>query len=139
MIRATQENVAKVTNTMIFVPGHGAVGDKSQLVFYRDLLVNTREEVAALKKQGKSLDEIVAAKPTAAPDAKWGNGFRSPEELHRRRLPGRLTYLPVSTGKPDLSTHVGRCLVGTRKTLNWIFVSLSLRSHRAAAVLLSTA
>src|SRR5499427_9285130 len=71
MIRTTQANVAKVTHTMIVIPGHGAVGDKSQLVFYRDLLVGTREKVAALKRQGKSLDEIVAAKPTAATDAKW--------------------------------------------------------------------
>jgi hypothetical protein len=37
--------------------------------------------VAALKKQGKSLDEIVATKPTAATDAKWGNGFRSPKDF----------------------------------------------------------
>jgi len=81
MIRATQANVAKVTDAMIVIPGHGTVGDKSQLVFYRDLLVNTREKVAALKKQGKSLDEIVAAKPTAATDAKWGNGFRSPKDF----------------------------------------------------------
>ena len=81
MIRATQANVAKVTDTMIVIPGHGAVGDKSQLVFYRDLLVGTREKVAALKKQGKSLDEIVAAKLTAATDAKWGKGFRSPKDF----------------------------------------------------------
>ena len=81
MIRATQANVAKVTDTMIVIPGHGAVGDKSQLAFYRDLLVGTREKVAALKKQGKSLDEIVAAKPTAATDAKWSNGFRSPKDF----------------------------------------------------------
>jgi glyoxylase-like metal-dependent hydrolase (beta-lactamase superfamily II) len=81
MIRATEANLAKVTNTTIIIPGHGAVGDKSQLAFYRDLLVGTREKVAALKKQGKSLDEIVAAKPTAATDAKWGNGFRSPKDF----------------------------------------------------------
>jgi len=81
MIRATEENVAKASDTMIVITGHGAVGDKSQLIFYRDLLVNTREKVAALKKQGKSLDEIVAAKPTAATDAKWGNGFRSPKDF----------------------------------------------------------
>ena len=81
MIQATQANVARVTDTMIVIPGHGAVGDKSQLVFYRDLLVNTREKVAALKKQGKSLDQIVALKPTAATDEKWGNGFRSPKDF----------------------------------------------------------
>jgi glyoxylase-like metal-dependent hydrolase (beta-lactamase superfamily II) len=81
MIRAAEVNLAQVTDTMIVIPGHGAIGDKSQLAFYRDLLVGTREKVAALKKQGRSLDEIVAAKPTAATDAKWGNGFRSPRDF----------------------------------------------------------
>lgn len=81
MIRATEANLVKLTDSMVVIPGHGAVGDKSQLAFYRDLLVSTREKVAALKRQGKSLDEIVAAKPTAATDAKWGNGFRSPKDF----------------------------------------------------------
>jgi glyoxylase-like metal-dependent hydrolase (beta-lactamase superfamily II) len=81
MIRATEANLAKVTDSMIVIPGHGAVADKSQLVFYRDLLVGTREKVVALKKQGKTLDEIVSAKPTAATDAQWGNGFRSPKDF----------------------------------------------------------
>ena len=81
MILATEANLAKVSDTTIVIPGHGEVADKSQLSFYRDLLVGTREKVAALKKQGKSLDEIVAAKLTAATDAKWGNGFRSPKDF----------------------------------------------------------
>jgi glyoxylase-like metal-dependent hydrolase (beta-lactamase superfamily II) len=81
MIRAAEANLVKVTDTTIVIPGHGAVGDKSQLAFYRDLLVETREKVAALKKQGKSLDDVVAAKPTAATDATWGNGFRSPKDF----------------------------------------------------------
>ena len=81
MIRATEVNLAKVSDTTIVIPGHGEVADKSQLSFYRDLLVGTREKVATLKKQGKSLDEIVAAKLTAATDAKWGNGFRSPKDF----------------------------------------------------------
>ena len=37
------------------------------------MLVAIRESVAALKKQGRSRDETVAAMPTAAFDAKWGN------------------------------------------------------------------
>jgi glyoxylase-like metal-dependent hydrolase (beta-lactamase superfamily II) len=81
MIRATEANLAKVSHTTIVIPGHGEVADKSQLSFYRDLLVGTREKVATLKKQGKSLDEIVAAKLTAATDEKWGNGFRSPKDF----------------------------------------------------------
>jgi glyoxylase-like metal-dependent hydrolase (beta-lactamase superfamily II) len=78
MIRATEANLTKVTDRMIVIPGHGAIGDKSQLASYRDLLAAVRDKVAALKKQGKTLDEIVAAKPTAAWDAKWGGGFMNP-------------------------------------------------------------
>jgi hypothetical protein len=37
------------------------------------MLVAVRENVAALKKQGRSRDETVAAKPAAAFDAKFGN------------------------------------------------------------------
>ena len=81
MIRATEGNLAEITDKMIVVPGHGAIGDKSQLTFFRDLLVETREKVAAMKKEGRSLDEIVAAKPTVATDAKWGNGFRSARDF----------------------------------------------------------
>src|SRR5215469_5993905 len=78
MIRATEANLTKVTDKMIVIPGHGAIGDKSQLASYRDLLATVRDKVEALKKQGRTLDEIVAAKPTAAWDAKWGGGFMNP-------------------------------------------------------------
>jgi len=79
MIRATEANLATVTDNMIVIPGHGPVANKSQLTFYRDLLVTIRDKVAALKKQGRSLDEIIAAKLTAAYDATWGGGFMSPK------------------------------------------------------------
>ena len=36
------------------------------------MLVAVREKVSALKQQGRSLDEVVTAKPTANYDAKWG-------------------------------------------------------------------
>jgi glyoxylase-like metal-dependent hydrolase (beta-lactamase superfamily II) len=81
MIRATEGNLAEITDKMIVVPGHGAIGDKSRLKFFCDLLAATREKVAAMKKEGRSLDEIVAAKPTVATDAKWGNGFRSARDF----------------------------------------------------------
>jgi hypothetical protein len=37
------------------------------------MLVAIRDNVGKLKQQGRSRDEAVAAKPTAAFDAKWGN------------------------------------------------------------------
>lgn len=74
MIRAAEANVANADDETIVIPGHGPIGNKSQLIEFRDMLVAIREKVAELKKQGKSLDEAVAAKPTADFDAKWG-GF----------------------------------------------------------------
>jgi len=72
MIRATESNLAKVTDKTTIIPGHGPVGNKSQLVEFRDMLTALRTKIAALKKQGKSLEEVIAAKPTGAYDAKWG-------------------------------------------------------------------
>jgi len=42
------------------------------------MLVAIRENVAKLKQQGRSLDETIAAKPTAAFDAKWGQFVITP-------------------------------------------------------------
>jgi glyoxylase-like metal-dependent hydrolase (beta-lactamase superfamily II) len=72
MIRATEANVARASDKTVVIPGHGPIGNKSQLVEFRDMLVAIREKIASLKKQGKSRDEVVAAKPTANYDAKWG-------------------------------------------------------------------
>jgi glyoxylase-like metal-dependent hydrolase (beta-lactamase superfamily II) len=71
-IRAAEANLSAATDRMIVIPGHGPVSNKAELKAYRDMLVDVREKVAALKKQGRSLDETIAAKPTAAYDAKWG-------------------------------------------------------------------
>ena len=73
-IRAAEANVANTDDESIVIPGHGPVGDRSQLIEFLDMLIAIREKVANLKKQGKSLEEAVAAKPTADYDAKWG-GF----------------------------------------------------------------
>ena len=77
-IRAAEANIAKVTNNTIVIPGHGAVGGKSDLILFRDVLVEIRERVAALKKQGRSLADVIAAKPGARFDAEWGNLFMTP-------------------------------------------------------------
>ena len=74
MIRWVDVSLGHATNKTIIIPGHGPVGNRSQLIEYRDMLVAIRENVARLKKQGKSLDEVIAARPTAAFDSKWG-GF----------------------------------------------------------------
>jgi glyoxylase-like metal-dependent hydrolase (beta-lactamase superfamily II) len=84
MIKAAQANVAAVSDKTIVIPGHGSpVSNKAELVAYRDMLVAIHDNVAKLKQQGRSPEETVAARPTAAFDAKWGQFVISPEFFTR--------------------------------------------------------
>lgn len=60
----------------VFIPGIGEVGDRADLMRYRDMLVTVRDRVAELVRQGKTLDEVAAAKPTAEFDAVYGDPSR---------------------------------------------------------------
>jgi glyoxylase-like metal-dependent hydrolase (beta-lactamase superfamily II) len=74
MIAASDANLAATAEDTIIIAGHGkAVGTRAELRQFRDMLVAIRDNVAALKKQGRSREETVAAKPTSAFDAKFGN------------------------------------------------------------------
>ncbi len=69
MIAATKKNLAASTAKTIIIPGHGPIGDRNQLQQFHDMLAGTRETVAAMKKQGRSVEEVIAAKPTAPFDS----------------------------------------------------------------------
>jgi glyoxylase-like metal-dependent hydrolase (beta-lactamase superfamily II) len=56
-------------NTKI-VPGHGPVVDRAAVVAHRDMVMAVRDKVAALVKEGKTQEQVVAAKPTADFDSK---------------------------------------------------------------------
>jgi glyoxylase-like metal-dependent hydrolase (beta-lactamase superfamily II) len=72
-IAACEATLADINNDTIVIPGHGKpVSNKAELQEFRDMLAAIRDNVARLKKAGKTRDETVAAKPTAAFDAKWG-------------------------------------------------------------------
>jgi glyoxylase-like metal-dependent hydrolase (beta-lactamase superfamily II) len=73
VIRWVNSSLEQAGEKTIIVPGHGPIGNRAQFVEFRDMLVTVRRNVARLKKEGKSLEEVLAAKPTAAFDAKWGN------------------------------------------------------------------
>ena len=72
MIHWADIALARATAKTIIVPGHGPVGNRSQLAEFREMLVAVRTNVARLKREGRSVDEVVAARPTADFDATWG-------------------------------------------------------------------
>jgi glyoxylase-like metal-dependent hydrolase (beta-lactamase superfamily II) len=79
MIKATEANLAATTDKTIVIPGHGKpASNRAELAAYRDMLVAIHDNVAKLKRQGRSLEETIAANPTAAYDAKWGQFVITP-------------------------------------------------------------
>jgi len=53
------------------------------------MMETIEKTVQMLKQQGKSVDEVVAAKATAAFDDQWGKGFIKPDGF------ARLVYLSM--------------------------------------------
>jgi cyclase len=77
MIAGATKMLAMVDNDTKIVPGHGPLGNKTDLKSFRDMLVTSRARVRKLKTAGKSLEEAVAAKPLADLDPVWGKGVLS--------------------------------------------------------------
>jgi glyoxylase-like metal-dependent hydrolase (beta-lactamase superfamily II) len=84
MIKATDANLAAASDRTIVIPGHGnPVSNRAELSAYRDMLVVIHDNVARLRQQGRSLEDTIAVKPTAAFDAKWGQFVITPEFFTR--------------------------------------------------------
>jgi len=79
MIAAADRVLKVASDKTRFIPGHGPVATKTDLQSYRDMLVTVRDRMATLVAEGKTGEEIVAAKPTADLDEKWGGGFMKPD------------------------------------------------------------
>jgi glyoxylase-like metal-dependent hydrolase (beta-lactamase superfamily II) len=63
------------------IPGHGAVVGRREVEAWRAMLDQVRQRVRALIAAGKTLEQAVAAKPTADLDAKVGSNFISPDQI----------------------------------------------------------
>ncbi len=79
MIRGVDQVLALADDQTRIVPGHGPLGDKTALQTYRTMLVTVADRVEKLKAQGETMDQAVAAKPTADLDASWAKGSIKPD------------------------------------------------------------
>ena len=62
-------------NTKI-LPGHGVVSTRDDVAAFRDLAVELQKRFTDLIRQGMTLEQVVAAKPTADLDAQYGSSER---------------------------------------------------------------
>jgi len=54
------------------IPGHGPLSNQAELRAFRDMVAAVRDRVQQLVAQGKTREQVLAEKPTAGFDAKWG-------------------------------------------------------------------
>lgn len=81
MIAGVDRALAMIDAQTVVVPGHGPLSNKAELASYGAMLKQFRARVAALKAEGKTLAQTVAANPTREFDAALGGQFISPELL----------------------------------------------------------
>ena len=63
------------------IPGHGPLASKADLKVYRDMLAAVSGNIRGQIKAGKTLEQVIASKPTAKYDEVWGKGFLAPEKF----------------------------------------------------------
>jgi cyclase len=63
------------------IPGHGPSTDRNGPIAQRDLILAVRDKVAALVAQNKTLEEVIASKPTAEFDAAVPQGAQSADRF----------------------------------------------------------
>ncbi len=81
VIAASERVLAMTDEETKIIPGHGALSNRAELAAYVEMLNGVRAKVGALVDAGKSLEETIAAKPTAAWDDPWGKVFITPEQF----------------------------------------------------------
>jgi len=89
MIAAADKILSLAANDTKIVAGHGPLGNRADLMKFRDMLVTSRDRIEKLKSAGKSAQEAVAEKPFADLDAIWGKGIINGEQF------GQLVYLTL--------------------------------------------
>ena len=79
VLAAAEGVLEKADENSKIIPGHGPVATRQDLAAYRDVLKAVHERVSKLIAEGKSLEQVLAFRPTAEFDESWGAGFMNPQ------------------------------------------------------------
>lgn len=83
VIAAAERVLRLVDSGTKIIPGHGELSDPAGLRAYRDMLLAVRDRVQEMINEGRTEDEVVAARPTRDFDATWSTGSMEPERFVR--------------------------------------------------------
>ena len=76
------------TTRRVIIPGHGPISNRRELSDYRDMIVTVGRRIREGVESGRNLEEVLASRPTAEFDARYGQGFMTPTRLVGNPLPG---------------------------------------------------
>lgn len=77
LVAAIETVLSRADPRTVIVPGHGPVSNRAEMSAYRDMLVAVGRRVRELVEQGASVEEVLAAQPTAAFDERYGEAGES--------------------------------------------------------------
>ncbi|MEO6057083.1 MAG: hypothetical protein ABIQ49_09615 [Gemmatimonadales bacterium] len=81
LVTAAVRLIAATGRRTVVVPGRGPLSDRSGLAAYHAMLVDVRERVRKGIAAGRSLTQVLASRPTAAFDRRWGRGAVSTRQF----------------------------------------------------------
>jgi glyoxylase-like metal-dependent hydrolase (beta-lactamase superfamily II) len=83
IVEALGITIGKAGPATRVIPGHGPISNRAGLIEQRDTLVAAIDAVEKLVRQGMTVEQLLAAKPTAALDDRVPQGAQNAERLVR--------------------------------------------------------
>jgi cyclase len=81
MINGLGQIIARSGPNTKIIPGHGPTVTRAEVMAHRDMILAVRDRVNKLISEGKSQEEVLAAKPTADFDAKVPNSAETTQRF----------------------------------------------------------
>jgi len=75
MIAGLDQILGLIGPETLVIPGHGPVVARARVEAFRAMLATSRERVLRLISEGKTLEQVIAAKPLTDFDLEWGKSF----------------------------------------------------------------
>jgi glyoxylase-like metal-dependent hydrolase (beta-lactamase superfamily II) len=92
VLRAIDAMLPVIDDNTKLIPGHGALSTKKELLIYRKMVATVIAKIEPMVKSGKTLQQVIDAKPTREFDEDWGK-FRKPEAFVE------MVYIGLKPGK----------------------------------------
>ena len=75
MIAGLDQILGGIGPETLVIPGHGPVVRRDRVESFRAMLATARDRVLKLVDEGKTLEQVIAARPLADFDLEWGKSF----------------------------------------------------------------